>query len=108
MSIITRTPNGGNVIASGTFTGTPVYISLESQFHPFTVTLTPGSGCVCTVKTTTVPGAAASPPASDRWEQWDQGDVSATTTSYLNAPLTALEISRVSGSASCGYTVLGS
>lgn len=108
MSIINRTPNGSNVVATGTFTGTPVYINLEGQFHPFTVTLEPGNLCTCTVRTTTVPGAAANPPPAGSWEQWDQGDVTTTTTSYLNAPITAIEISRSVGAASCSYRVLGS
>jgi hypothetical protein len=94
------------LIGRGTFASTATYLSLEGLLPPFSVCIYPGSGCTCTVKSHGLPGSGEQPPASG-WEQWSQGDVSTATTSEFSSPLAALEISRVSGSATCEYAVWG-
>lgn len=93
------------LISEGTFTSSAIYINLEYRKPPYSISIYPGSGCSCVVKTCNKKNAAATVPASSYWEEWDQGEVSSATTSYINAPISAIEITRVSGSTTCEYVV---
>lgn len=106
-SIIITGTTKNNVVSESTFTASAVYINLETYSPPYTVSVYPGSGCTCLVKTCTKSGSASSPPASSYWEEWEQSAVTTATTAYINAPIAALEITRTNGTATCEYVVRG-
>lgn len=97
----------GNGLASGTFTSSAAYVDLTGQEAPITVSVYPGSGCVCAVEVCNVAGAADSPPADGYWEAWQSGSVSAAKSDQLNTRFAAVRFRRVSGSTTCEFTVRG-
>lgn len=97
----------GSGIATGVFAGTTVYVDLEGQEAPITVSIYPGSGCTCIAEVCNVPGSADTPPADASWEAWLPGSVTATKSDQLSARMAAVRFRRTAGSADCTYVVRG-
>lgn len=73
-------------------TGNPVFINSI----PATITAIPSGGGTCTVQFSTSPYTTVQ-GGGGTWTNWPSGAVSATTTDYLSAPVTAVRMSAATG-----------
>lgn len=91
-------------VYSGSVTSTADVIDASKLSYPVTVTVIPGATTTATVEFSTSLNAATD-PSSANWQNWPDGTVSAATTDVFLGRLTAIRITRASGSNPVVYEI---
>lgn len=81
---------------SGTVTSTAVIESVEGTL--FTLQLDPGASTTAKIEVSADPNTSV-------WTDWQPGTVSTSTVSVFYGPLSAVRITRASGSATVAYAI---